>query len=93
MAYLGVRTLLLVPRKAEICAGHGRQLEVPLARHLTGSEAQCGTVRGAGEGAVCVLLGPLCGPKPVSALLPDFLSSGKGSGRAGVVVFRGQMFC
>lgn len=59
---------------------------MPLARHLTGSEAQCGTVRGAGEDAVCVLLGPLCGPKPVSALLPDFLSSGKGSGRAGVVV-------
>lgn len=83
----------LVPCNTEIRARHGRQPEVPLARHLTGSEARCGTVRGAGEDAACVLLGPLCGPKPVSALLSDFLSSGKGSGRAGIVVFRGQMFC
>lgn len=83
----------LVPRNAEIRARHGRQPEVPLAHHLTGSEARCGTVRGAGEDSACILLGPLRGPKPVSALLPDFLSSGKGSGRAGIVVFRGQMFC
>lgn len=55
-------------------------LEAPLARGLTGSEPRRRTVGGGGEDAACVLLGPPCGLKPVSSLLLDFLSFGKGNG-------------